>query len=218
MTDYPPSIAEVGHIAPVPRRIRAMLAGRWVLDTTEALYVWEQPHYPQYLIPERDTDTDALPPGVFSQHEREGYLRIDWSAPDSWFEEDEHVFVHPRNPYTRVDALRSSRAVRLELDGLVLAESSAPVIVFETGLRPRYYLDRSTIDFGHLRPSDTITECPYKGTTSGYWSVETPNGRHEDLAWTYDFPTRQLLPVAGLIAFYDEKLELFIEGARAPAR
>lgn len=195
-----------------------MQAGRWVLDTIDAVYVWEHSHYPQYLIPAVDTDSDALPSGAARPHEREGYLRIEWSALDAWFEEDEQVYVHPRDPYTRVDALRSTRQVRIELDGLVLAESSAPVIVFETGLPPRYYLDRGSVDFGHLRPSRTVTACPYKGTTSGYWSVQTPNGLHSDLAWSYDFPTRQLLPIAGLVAFYDERLELFIEGARAPAR
>ena len=131
---------------------------------------------------------------------------------DAWFEEDEQVFVHPRNPYTRVDALRSTRAVRVELDGVVLAESACPVMVFETGLPTRYYLNRTEANFDHLIPTQTQTACPYKGITSGYWSIRIGETVHPDLAWAYDFPTRQLQPIAGLIAFYNEKVDIFLDG------
>jgi uncharacterized protein (DUF427 family) len=114
----------------------------------------------------------------------------------------------------RVDALRSTRPVRVELEGATLAESSSPVMVFETGLPTRYYIDRTEINFGHLIPTGTVTECPYKGTTSGYWSIRTGDTVHPDLAWAYDFPTRQLLPIAGLIAFYNEKVDIFLGGRR----
>jgi uncharacterized protein (DUF427 family) len=143
-----------------------------------------------------------------------GTVRFEWAALDAWFEEDEQVFVHPRNPYVRVDALRSSRPVRVELEGVVLAESLSPVMVFETGLPTRYYVSRTDIDFGHLAPSDTVTACPYKGTTSGYWSVQVGGTAHKDLAWAYDFPTRQLLPIAGMVAFYNEKVDIFVSGQR----
>lgn len=143
-----------------------------------------------------------------------GTVRFDWEALDAWFEEDERVFVHPRSPYVRVDALRSVRPLRIELDGVVLAESPSPVMVFETGLPTRYYLDRTEIDFDHLIPSDTVTACPYKGVTSGYWSVRVGETIHDDLAWAYDFPTRQLLPIAGLIAFYNEKVDVVLDGQR----
>ncbi len=120
-------------------------------------------------------------------------VRFEWSAFDAWYEEDEQVFVHPRNPYTRVDALRSTRTVRVESHGVVLAESSSPVLCFETGLPTRYYLNRTDVDFTSLVPSDTVTSCPYKGTTSGYWSALVDGRTHPDVAWTYDFPTRELL-------------------------
>jgi uncharacterized protein (DUF427 family) len=145
-----------------------------------------------------------------------GTARFEWSALDAWFEEDEEVFVHPRNPYVRVDALRSTRHVRIELDGVVLAESSSPVMVFETGLPTRYYLNRTEVDFSHLVPSDTVTACPYKGTTSDYWSVQIGDEVHADLAWSYTFPTRQLIPIAGLIALYDEKVDVIVDGERQP--
>jgi uncharacterized protein (DUF427 family) len=141
-------------------------------------------------------------------------VRFEWGALDAWFEEDEEVFVHPRNPYARVDALRSTRSVRVELEGVLLAQSSCPVMVFETGLPTRYYLDRTAVDFAHLAPSETVSSCPYKGKTSGYWSVRIGDRLHTDLAWAYDFPTRQLLPIAGLIAFYNEKLDIVLDGER----
>jgi uncharacterized protein (DUF427 family) len=138
-------------------------------------------------------------------------LRFAWQKLDHWFEEDEEIFVHPRSPYTRVDALRSTRIVRFELEGVVLAESSSPVVLFETGLPARYYLNPFDIRFEHLVPSQTRTECPYKGRTTGYWSVSVQGKVHPDLAWMYSFPTRQVLPIAGLIAFLDEKVDVFID-------
>lgn len=143
-----------------------------------------------------------------------GTVRFEWSVFDAWFEEDEQVFVHPRNPYTRVDALRSSRAVRVELHGVVLGESSSPVLLFETGLPTRYYLDQTDIDFTHLTPSDTVTACPYKGTTGGYWSARIGDRTHPDVAWTYRFTTREVFPITGLIAFYNEKVDIFVDGVQ----
>ena len=145
-----------------------------------------------------------------------GTVRFEWAAMDAWFEEDEQVFVHPRSPYTRVDAVRSNRPVRVELDGTVLADACSSVMVFETGLPTRYYLSRTDVDFAHLVPSGTVTACPYKGTTSGYWSIQADGTVHQDLAWSYDFPTRQLLPIAGLVAFYNEKLDIILDGQPLP--
>ena len=145
-----------------------------------------------------------------------GTVRFDWDALDAWFEEDEEVFVHPRNPYTRVDVIRSTRRVRIELDGALLAESSSPVMLFETGLPTRYYFNRTELNFSHLVPTETVTACPYKGRTSGYWSVRVANSTHPDLAWAYDFPTRQVLPIAGMIAFYNEKVDITIDGELLP--
>lgn len=139
-------------------------------------------------------------------------VRFEWEALDSWFEEEEQVFVHPRNPYTRVDALRSGRTVRVQLGGAVLAESSAIVMVFETGLPTRYYFNRSAVDFSFLTPSSTVTECPYKGRTSAYWSAQVGDAIVADVAWAYDFPTPQLLPITGLVAFLNEKVDIVVDG------
>jgi uncharacterized protein (DUF427 family) len=145
-----------------------------------------------------------------------GTVRFDWAALDSWYEEDEEVFVHPRNPYVRVDALRSTRHVRVELEGVRLAESASTVMVFETGLPTRYYFNRTEVDLTHLEPTDTVTSCPYKGMTTGYWSIRIGDTVHKDLVWAYDFPTRQLIPIAGLVAFYNEKVDVIVDGETLP--
>lgn len=152
-----------------------------------------------------DVDAD---PGVA------GTARFEWAALDAWYEEDEQVFVHPRNPYTRVDALRSSRHVQVELDGTVLATSNATVMVFETGLPTRYYFDRTSVNFEVLQESATVTECPYKGRTTGYWTAHVGDQTVPDIAWSYDFPTRALSPIANLVAFYDEHTDLTLDGHR----
>ena len=84
------------------------------------------------------------------------------------------------------------------------------MIVFETGLPPRYYFPRTAVKLEHLTPSSTVTACPYKGKTSAWWSV----GEHPDLAWSYDFPTAPLLPIANHIAFFDEKVDITIDGVQ----
>ena len=150
-----------------------------------------------------------------------GTVRIEWSGLDGWFEEDEQVFVHPRSPYVRVDALRSSRVVRVELNGVPLAETNSPVLLFETGLPTRYYVPRTDLRLENLVPSESVSECPYKGTTSGYYSAVVDGEVHQDVAWTYDFPTRQVLPIAGLVAFYQEKVTISVDGVAVtmpPAR
>jgi uncharacterized protein (DUF427 family) len=245
MPDYPSTLVPENHVEPVPRRIRAVLDGQTIVDTTGARYVWEWAGFPQYYIPLADVRTGVLvdesatedtPRGdvklfgvkvgavhhpkaakVLGAAKVEGLddtVRFEWSAFDAWYEEDEQVFVHPRNPYTRVDSLRSTRTIRVESHGVVLAESSSPVFCFETGLPTRYYLNRTDVDFTKLVATDTVTSCPYKGTTTGYWSAVADGRTHPDVAWTYDFPSRELIPITGLIAFYNEKLDIFLDGVQ----
>jgi len=240
---YPEMIVPVGHVEPVPRRIRGYVAGHLVFDTVRARYVWLWPGYPQYCIPREDIRDGTLLDEGRTMALRVGTarrqtLRLDsltrsgaawewaddtprgipgsvsfrWEAIDAWFEEDEQVFVHPRNPYTRVDALRSGRSVRVMLDGAVLADAPSSVMVLETGLPTRYYLDRVHIDWTHMQPTDTVTSCPYKGKTSGYWSVTIDTNTYPDVAWAYDFPTRQVTPIAGLVAFYNERVDIYLDG------
>lgn len=95
---------------------------------------------------------------------------------------------------------------------MVLAETTAPVLVFESGLITRTYVPRPDVALEHLTPSATRTSCPYKGATSAYWSVAAADGSTLDVAWSYDFPVAALLPVTGMVAFYDEEVDVFVDG------
>ena len=138
-------------------------------------------------------------------------IRLDWDAMDEWFEEDEQVFTHPRDPYTRVDILPSSRHVRFEIDGVTVAESAKPMLLFETGLPTRYYLPKTHVRLDLLEPSDTVTHCPYKGQAE-YWAIRIGDSIHSDLAWSYRTPLPESQKIAGLISFYNEKLDIYLDG------
>jgi uncharacterized protein (DUF427 family) len=140
-------------------------------------------------------------------------VRLEWDAMDAWFEEDEEVFTHPRDPYTRIDILPSSRHVRIEIDGVTVAESSNPTLLFETGLPVRYYLPKTHVRLDLLIHTDSESHCPYKGQAE-YWSVRAGDALHEDVAWSYPTPLPESLGVAGHIAFYDEKVDVFVDGVR----
>jgi uncharacterized protein (DUF427 family) len=142
-----------------------------------------------------------------------GLVRLDWDAMSEWFEEDEPVYTHPRDPYSRVDILASSRHVRVEVDGVTVAESRQPRILFETGLPPRHYVPLTDVRIDLLRPSDTVSHCPYKGTAS-YWSVDAGHGVRPDLVWMYRTPLPESQKIAGLACFYDEKADVFLDGER----
>jgi uncharacterized protein (DUF427 family) len=138
-------------------------------------------------------------------------IRLDWSAMDAWFEEDEEVFTHPRDPYTRVDILASSRHVRVEVDGVTVAESASPRLLFETGLPVRYYLPKPHVRMDLLTSTETVTHCPYKGR-AGWWSVRSGDTVHQDLAWSYAAPLPESQKIAGLVSFYHEKVALYVDG------
>ena len=142
-------------------------------------------------------------------------VRLDWAAMSEWLEEDEPVYVHPRDPYKRVDILASSRRVRVELNGVTVADSSQPRVLFETGLPPRYYMPLADLRMDLLRPSASSTQCPYKGTAA-YWSVDTSAeaqaGRlHSDVVWIYRSPLPESQKIAGLACFYNERVDLYVD-------
>ena len=190
-----------------------MVGNEWALDSFLVTYYWEHPFYPQFVVPLSDIRTDVVPAAALqtvagsAADER----LVVWNMLDRWFEEDEEIFVHPRSPYVRVDAIRSSRRVRVEHAGVVLAEASSCVVVFETGLPPRYYLDKTAIDWSLLTSSETVSQCPYKGTTSGYWNASVDGETTADVAWGYDVPTTALGPIAGLVAFYDDRVTIVLD-------
>jgi uncharacterized protein (DUF427 family) len=140
-------------------------------------------------------------------------IRLEWGAMDAWFEEDEEVFTHARDPYTRIDILASSRHVRVEVEGVTIAESFKPTLLFETGLPVRHYLPKTHVRMDLLIPTETESHCPYKGQAE-YWSVRAGDTVHRDLAWSYRMPLPESEKIAGLIAFYNEKVDLYVDGVR----
>ena len=231
-------------VEPGPKRVRAFVSGTAVVDTRSPRLVWENPHYPAYYLPRADVRTELLVPSTRTEHspsrgdahyfdvqvgERRvadaawwypdsplealrNLIRFEWGAMDAWFEEDEEVYVHPRSPYTRVDILPSSRHVEVALDGVTLADTHRPTLLFETGLPVRYYVPKVDVRFDLLVPRDTTSACPYKGLAR-YWSVPAST-RGEDVAWSYPTPLPESQKIAGLVCFYNERVELTVDGER----
>jgi uncharacterized protein (DUF427 family) len=141
----------------------------------------------------------------------DGHVAFYWDAMDHWYEEDEEVFVHPRDPYHRVDVLESSRHVKVSLNGEVVAETDRPQILFETGLPPRYYIPPEDVREEVLVESEKSTGCPYKGTAS-YHSVEVGGETVEDLVWYYPEPIAAVEGIRDHLCFYNEKVDLEVDG------
>jgi len=225
-----------------PKRIRAVADGTTVVDSTESRYVWEIPYYPAWYFPvadvqarlvERDQTLRSASRGDGTRYdvvlprrtlpdaawrhldspveELRDLVRIEWDAVDAWFEEDVEVFVHPRSPEVRVDALPSSRHVRVLVDRQVVADSTRPTVLYETGLPPRYYLPKTDIRMDLLSPTDTSSACPYKGWAN-YWTVTVDGEPHDDIAWGYRTPLPESEAVAGLVCFYNEKVDIELDG------
>ena len=165
-----------------------------------------------------DHDTSLPKPLVanvlhFCKHPHRDYLRFPFNAVDAWFEEDEQIYVHPKDPYKRIDNRRSSRNIKVAVNGTVLAETNQPTLLFETMLRTRYYLPPTCVDFKLLRPSETVTSCPYKGDAS-YYHVTVGGVTIEDAVWRYKFPTQESAPIAELLCFYNEKVDILVDGVK----
>jgi uncharacterized protein (DUF427 family) len=223
------------------KRVRVYLGGELVADTIRPLLVWEGPFPTYYLpvadfraelVPTGVTDRSpsrgtadvlnvvtarATAAGAARRYadspteELRDAIRLDWAAMDEWLEEDEPVYTHARDPYSRVDILASSRHVRVELGGVTVADSHAPRLLFETGLPTRYYLPLADLRHDVLRKSDRRTSCPYKGTAE-YWSVEVNGERHENLIWIYRTPLPESQKIAGYACFYNERVDLYVDG------
>jgi uncharacterized protein (DUF427 family) len=221
------------------RRVRVEFGEVVIAESEDAVFVWEPRRpVPLYAFPIADVRTELLTPSAaperghpvaeawsvsagersaeaaawtYDDDELSGHIVLDWKAFDRWLEEDEEVFVHPRDPFHRVDLRASSRPVRVELEGAVLAESSSPLILFETGLPRRYYLPAEDVHTELLEESATVTQCPYKGTAV-QWSAPTLGELGVDVAWTYSDPLPEVARIAGRIAFYDERTDVTVDG------
>jgi uncharacterized protein (DUF427 family) len=215
-------------IEPCAKRVRTYVSGVPIADSTRTLLVWDGRPYPTYYFPVADVRMDLLAPGArdhftikvgdtervdaaWTIEDLRDYLRFDWGAMDGWFEEDEAVYTHARSPYSRVDILATSRPVRVERDGVVLAESTHAYVLFETGLPARWYIPKVDVNMELLTPTDSVTHCPYKGQAE-YWAVRVGDELIPDLAWSYRIPLPESQKVAGMVCFYSERVDLFIDG------
>ena len=153
----------------------------------------------------------AYPEPIASVPELADYVAFYWNKADAWYEEDDEVFKHPRDPYHRVDVLSSSRHVQVRVGGVLVAESSRPRLLFETGLPVRYYLPKLDARRELLVPSPTRSRCPYKGEAV-YWSVRNGDELLEDIVWSYPAPIPEAPKLENLLAFYNEKTDITVDG------
>jgi uncharacterized protein (DUF427 family) len=153
----------------------------------------------------------AYPEPIESVHELADYVAFYWNLADAWYEEDDEVFKHPRDPYHRVDVLNSSRHVQVRVGGVLVAESRRSRLLFETGLPVRYYLPKLDVRLALLVPSPTRTRCPYKGEAV-YWSVQAGGELAQDIVWSYPAPIPEAPKIENLLAFYNEKTDITVDG------
>ncbi|KAJ7761924.1 hypothetical protein DFH07DRAFT_814558 [Mycena maculata] len=228
------------HIEDSPKRIRVLFGGVLIVDTTKAKLVWESRYYPTYFFPQSelaqeyiqlasehpDGDMYDLAAGskkaeaavtVYSSASHQhlnGLLKINFSQADAWFEEAEQIFVHPKDPYKRVDVLNSSRHIRVEVDGVEVANTRAPKLLYETGLPVRSYIAKTDCRLDLLVPSELVTACPYKGEAHYYHVQVSPEKRVDNVVWWYRNPNLECAGINGLVAFYDEKVDVFVDGVK----
>ncbi|SOX51625.1 nucleotidyltransferase domain-containing protein [Mycobacterium ahvazicum] len=198
----PPLPAGVIYIEPHPRRVQAFKDGRPVIDTERVLMVHRQGHPLSYLF--RADEIGDLP--AEPESAAPGFVHVPWDAVDTWLEEGRELVHYPPNPYHRVDCRPTTRRLRVSVADTVLVDTDETMIVFETALEPRLYVDPAHVQTGLLRPSDTTSYCNYKGFAT-YWSI----GDVEDIAWSYPDPPPESLPIKGFLSFDGACADVFAE-------
>jgi len=223
-----------------PRWIRGRLDGETIVDSRRAKLLHESLRLPVFYFPDADVRAEALRPSGrtedqppkgtavflsltrgdrveedaawrFADGPLAGLIAFRFDALDDWLEEDEPLYGHARDPYHRIDVRRTSRHVLVRVDGEVAAETRRARVLFETGLPPRWYIPQEDVRVDLLEPSDTQTVCAYKGFAS-YWHVRAGGSLHDDLVWTYRDPFTDALEVKDLLAFFNERVEVEVDG------
>jgi uncharacterized protein (DUF427 family) len=225
-------------VEPTERRIRVRLGSRVVADSQRAqlLVQYGPGGLPTYYLPLKDVHPDALVDETSSDDGRtrwtvvagraraegaassppagmpelDGHVTFSWRQLE-WFEEDERVLVHARDPHKRVDTLRSSRNVEVRVEGELVAASVRPLLLFETSLPVRYYLPFEDVRTELFESSDLVTMCPYKGTAR-YWSVRVGDVVVPELAWSYPDPIPENPKIKDLVCFFNERVDLTVDG------
>jgi uncharacterized protein (DUF427 family) len=189
------------YVEPFLRRVRAVIAGRTVIDSERVVLVHRPGQPPTYAFPEghvRDLPASAEPAA-------RGYVRVPWGAATSWYEEDEEVFGdHPRNPYHRIDCVRARRRLRVDVASRVFVDTTDVICLYETSRAPQLYARREAVRTDLLVLSPTVTYCPYKGTAS-HWTAVVDGKLVQDVAWSYNDPLPESARIAGMLSFYAER-------------
>lgn len=182
---------------------------------TEALAGLGEAHYFDIR-----TDATARPDAAWRIHRPipgheylADYLGFNWHSMDGWFEEELEIFVHPRDPRKRIDIAPSDSEVEVIVDGVTIAHSRRPMLLFETGLRTRYYLPKLDCRLDLLERSDAMTYCPYKGEAR-YYSLNLDARHEKDIAWYYRFPMLEASAIATMLAFYQERADVVVDGRK----
>jgi uncharacterized protein (DUF427 family) len=197
---------DVSYLEPFGRRVRAVKDGRTAIDSERVLLVHRPGRPPAYAIPAADVQGIAS----VADPDAPGYVSVEWDDADAWYEEDEQMFGHPRNPYHRVDCLRSQRRLRVDAPGTTLVDTDQTLAVYETALSPRLYVDPRHVRMDLLERSSLETYCPYKGTAT-YWSARIGDELLADIAWSYEDPLPESTPLAHHLSFDGARVTLHQE-------
>ncbi|KAL0579054.1 hypothetical protein V5O48_002947 [Marasmius crinis-equi] len=220
-----PPFFSLPHIEPCLKGVRALFGGAFIVDTRKAKLVWEHPYYPFFYFPREEIPQKYLKDGsggkgtydivvgsrraegavkVFDGDDKlAGLAKIDFKAMDAWFEEDEQIFVHPKDPYKRVDVLQSSRHIRVEVNGVEVANTHRPRFLYETGLPIRTYIPKTDCKLDLLG-------------VANYYNVQTSPEKEptKNVVWWYRNPNLECAAVNGFVAFYDEKVDVWVDGEK----
>jgi uncharacterized protein (DUF427 family) len=212
MAAHAPAPREELAFVPTDRWVRACIGGEVAAESRVPMIVWPAgEHHAIYAFPESDLHHDRLPADKLvhwpGDPDLGSYVGVPMDAVDEWFEEDEPLTIGIRDPFHRIDALPSSRAAVVEVDGHRVATSKHPILLFETNLPVRVYFPREDVRIEALTKTETTTGCPYKGRAS-YYSV----GDRTDVAWSYEDPFRESSTVAGYVSFLGEGVEATLDG------
>lgn len=197
----PPIAGGTVYVEPFRRRVRGVTGGRTLVDSERVLLVHRAGAPPAYAFPAADAaDVPAEP-----EPAAPGHVQVAWDAVEEWFEEEEPVRLHARNPYHRVDCLKAHRRLRVEVGDAVLVDTTDTVAVYETALEPRLYVRPEHVPAGVLVKSATTTYCPYKGTAT-YWTAELNGSKVENVAWSYEEPLPEAERVRGHLSFDTDRV------------
>lgn len=205
-----PPAGRAMYLEPSPKRIRVVHRGTTVADSRRASLRHASGHQPIYCFPREDVRLDGLADALWWVAD-DGLVSFYWNRIDHWYEEDEEVFGHPRDPYHRIDVLTTSRSLQFSLGNGLLAATERALALYESNLPTRWYLPRADVR-AELQRSDTVTICPYKGRASHY-SVRLGDGTlAEDLVWFYPDPFAEASRVTGLVCFHNERVDVEADG------